>query len=265
MSFERFKFKFKLPYSIWLQLPLSLWLLMIGMELEAIILHVDWPSVLMSLLLQIERKTTFTRYYSKRQRFSTWIASRLNQLWTEAKRWFCAGLAATLGTRPRWTPPKGYQESLFHRRLIVRKNQGKLRAPKLLPLLIFSSIAERHNLAMAATTIPAMPQFDSDSYEILIDNCCSACISNEIGDFVGTPTPIRSRVSGIGGPLMVVAKGTIKWKIEDDLGQEHTLAIDPRLLLCTWSPWQIVVSTALGPNVAGQHRDHQRDLAGNIR
>ena len=78
---------------------------------------------------------------------------------------------------------------------------------------------------MAATTKPAMPQFDSDSYEILIDNCCSACISNEIGDFVGTPTPIRSRVSGIGGPLMVVAKGTIKWKIEDDLGQEHTLLI----------------------------------------
>ena len=99
-SFERFKFKFKLPYLIWLQLPLSLWLLMIGMELEAIILHVDWPSVLMSLLLQIERKTTFKRYYSKRQRrFSTWIASRLNQLWTEAKRWFHALLAATFATR----------------------------------------------------------------------------------------------------------------------------------------------------------------------
>ena len=33
---------------------------------------------------------------------------------------------------------------------------------------------------------PKIIPFDSDSYPILIDNCCTACVTNEMNDFEGT-------------------------------------------------------------------------------
>ncbi len=45
------------------------------------------------------------------------------------------------------------------------------------------------------------------SYKIMVDNCCSACITNQASDFVSTPTLIQLRVNGIGGLLIVSGKG----------------------------------------------------------
>ena len=67
--------------------------------------------------------------------------------------------------------------------------------------------------------------FDSDSYLLMIDNCCSKCVTNCCTDFVGTPTPVRAQISGVGGPIPVLLKGTVKWKIEDDTGRVHIFRI----------------------------------------
>ena len=67
--------------------------------------------------------------------------------------------------------------------------------------------------------------FDSDSFIILIDNCCSACVTNELTDFEGVPTKVNSKVKGIGGAIYFTHKGTIRWSFQDDKGVSHTFLI----------------------------------------
>jgi GAG-pre-integrase domain len=70
-----------------------------------------------------------------------------------------------------------------------------------------------------------VPQFDSDSYIIAIDNCCSRCITNSLSDYVGPTTKTRTRVKGVGGDLDVSIKGTVHSTIEADNGTTHTHVI----------------------------------------
>jgi hypothetical protein len=67
--------------------------------------------------------------------------------------------------------------------------------------------------------------YDSDSFIIAVDNCCSRCITNNINDFVGTPIKVDVRVKGIGGSVVATHKGTVKWNIEDDQGKIHSILI----------------------------------------
>jgi hypothetical protein len=68
--------------------------------------------------------------------------------------------------------------------------------------------------------------YDSDSFWMAVDNCCSACISNCIDDFVGPTREIIAKVKGIGGvQVMATRKGTLKWTIMDDDGKVHTFLI----------------------------------------
>jgi hypothetical protein len=67
--------------------------------------------------------------------------------------------------------------------------------------------------------------YDSDSFLIAIDNCSSRCITNSLQDFIGQPTKVQVKVSGIGGAVMATYKGTVKWAIEDDNGRVHTWLI----------------------------------------
>ena len=82
-------------------------------------------------------------------------------------------------------------------------------------------------IACATTTsvVPSVPVFDSDSYPILIDNCCTACITNCIQDFCNDPQSTKSSISGIGGPIGITLQGTIKWTFSDDLSRAHTFCI----------------------------------------
>ena len=50
-------------------------------------------------------------------------------------------------------------------------------------------------------------------------------MTNDITDFIGTPTKVRVRVKGISGKLQAGHKGTVRWNIEDDQGVKHTLDI----------------------------------------
>ena len=72
---------------------------------------------------------------------------------------------------------------------------------------------------------PVTPPFDSDSYILMIDNCCSKCVTNCSTDFVGVPTPVHAEISGVGGPIAILQKGTVKWSIQDDFGRIHHFRI----------------------------------------
>jgi len=68
--------------------------------------------------------------------------------------------------------------------------------------------------------------YDSDSFRVKVDNCCSSSFTNNLADIVGTPIPIRARVQGFGGTATPVThRVTIQWNIEDDLGRRHTVTL----------------------------------------
>ncbi len=67
--------------------------------------------------------------------------------------------------------------------------------------------------------------YDSDSFWIAVDNCCSRCITNNLSDFVSPPTRVNVSVRGIGGSVTANLVGTVKWSIEDDSGVVHTFLI----------------------------------------
>ena len=88
--------------------------------------------------------------------------------------------------------------------------------------------------------------FDSDSFEISVDNCASRCMTNQIDHFITPPEPLRVQQQTVQGinkdiPLEVKGEGTIQWKIEDDNGQVHSHQIRkalyvPALPFCLLSP-----------------------------
>ncbi len=63
--------------------------------------------------------------------------------------------------------------------------------------------------------------YNSDYFLVTVDNCCSRCITKSMTDFVSAPVKVHIRVRGIGG--MTSLQGTVKWKVEDNAGQVHTL------------------------------------------
>jgi hypothetical protein len=67
--------------------------------------------------------------------------------------------------------------------------------------------------------------YDSDSFWIAVDNCCSKCITNCLSDFVTPPTRVNVDVRGIGGSVTASLMGTVKWSIEDDDGVVHSFLI----------------------------------------
>ena len=51
--------------------------------------------------------------------------------------------------------------------------------------------------------------FDTGSYSVLIDNCCTACITNCIQYFCVLPSKTKSSVSGSGGPIGITLQGIL--------------------------------------------------------
>jgi GAG-pre-integrase domain len=70
-------------------------------------------------------------------------------------------------------------------------------------------------------------RFDTDSYPIRVDNCCTCCISPSLSDFVGPVVKVRKRsVKGFSGHTSVVQhRGTVLWTISDDAGVPHEIRI----------------------------------------
>jgi GAG-pre-integrase domain len=69
--------------------------------------------------------------------------------------------------------------------------------------------------------------FDTDSFPIKIDNCCTCCISPNMGDFIGPVQVVTDKaVQSFNGQVTPVRHmGTIRWMIDDDQGVAREIII----------------------------------------
>ena len=71
-----------------------------------------------------------------------------------------------------------------------------------------------------------VPQWDTDSVIIGIDNRCSGCMSHEAADFTGHLKDSKRVIQGFGGTRHYnINVGTLKWHWEDDNGRIHKFTI----------------------------------------
>jgi hypothetical protein len=70
--------------------------------------------------------------------------------------------------------------------------------------------------------------YDTDSFWIAVDNCCSRSILNCLTDFITPPKRANVSVQGISGSGTANLMGTVKWSIEDDAGVVHSFLLRRR-------------------------------------
>jgi hypothetical protein len=76
-----------------------------------------------------------------------------------------------------------------------------------------------------STQTPLPIQLDSDSHTLILDNGCSASITNCMDDFVSPPWRVRANIEGYSGSTSATHVGTVCWKIGDDLGHIHDVLL----------------------------------------
>jgi hypothetical protein len=101
---------------------------------------------------------------------------------------------------------------------IRRRRQHRARQACLQAITLTDS---NHGQAMAmatSSTCPHRVHFDTDSYDILVDNCCSKSITNCLGDFITPPRSSRMIIKGLMGPLppprWVLSNGNFRMTLE---------------------------------------------------
>ena len=67
--------------------------------------------------------------------------------------------------------------------------------------------------------------FDTDSYDILVDNCCSQSITNNLQDYIKPPKLSDMRIKGFNGTTTKTRVGTVRWRIHDDEGRIHCILL----------------------------------------
>jgi len=127
----------------------------------------------------------------------------------------------------------------------ILSNQINKQHPKIFPNYLQALVANSNNTG-SNTSNYQISHFDSDSYEISIDNCASRCMTNQINHFIMPPEPLKTQQQTVQGinkerSLEVKGEGTIQWKIEDNNGQVHSHQIKralyvPELPFCLLSP-----------------------------
>jgi hypothetical protein len=80
-------------------------------------------------------------------------------------------------------------------------------------------------LAMASANAHIKPKlaFDSDSFDILVDNCSSQSITNNLTDYIEPLSDSDMKIRGFNGATTTTKVGTVAWTILDDTGQAHTI------------------------------------------
>jgi hypothetical protein len=68
-------------------------------------------------------------------------------------------------------------------------------------------------------------EYDTDSFDILIDNCCSHTLPDDINDYIEPPVKSSVRVRGYNGNTNSTMAGTVKWKIEYNKGKIHSFIL----------------------------------------
>jgi hypothetical protein len=77
---------------------------------------------------------------------------------------------------------------------------------------------------------PPSVSFNSDSFELLVDNGASRSITNNKKDFIDTPRLICTIIEGYSGTSEASLVGTVKWTIADDQGLEHDIILPNTIL-----------------------------------
>jgi hypothetical protein len=76
-----------------------------------------------------------------------------------------------------------------------------------------------------STERPKALSFDTDSFELLVDNGASRSITNNKSDFIDTPRLVPTKIEGYSGVSKASFIGTVKWSIEDDQGRVHHITL----------------------------------------
>ena len=79
--------------------------------------------------------------------------------------------------------------------------------------------------------IAPLGTFDSDAQTLMLEDRASACIMNDINDFIQPPKRVDKMVKGIKGHAQATHQGTLKWYIEDDHGLVHVMVITGAYLI----------------------------------
>jgi hypothetical protein len=86
------------------------------------------------------------------------------------------------------------------------------------PLLTF-------NTTTSHTPVSPPICLDTDSHTLIVDNGCSSSITNCIDDYISPPWRVRANIEGYSGSTSATYVGTVRWKIEDDLGRTHIILL----------------------------------------
>ena len=81
--------------------------------------------------------------------------------------------------------------------------------------------------------------WETESYPIAIDSCCSVSIAKQREDFVGNMQECDITIQGFSGKSKITTKGTWKFKIRDDMGTEYEILI-PDMLIATEAPYHLL-------------------------
>lgn len=83
------------------------------------------------------------------------------------------------------------------------------------------------NTIEASKTKPVGIRFDTDSFKIKIDNCCTRSISPSLDDFIGPMTTVHGKaIRGFGGTTTPIKHtGTVRWLVDDDEGISREILI----------------------------------------
>jgi transposase InsO family protein len=77
----------------------------------------------------------------------------------------------------------------------------------------------------STTPTPHRVHFDSDSYDIFADNCCSKSITNCLDDFLEPPRPSNLLIKGFNGATATTKVGTVQWPLQNDKGRVHKITL----------------------------------------
>lgn len=90
-----------------------------------------------------------------------------------------------------------------------------------------SFVTEAAHLKGSPNSAPRQPRFDTDSFRIKVDNCCTRSITPHMTDFVGPVTEIHNAaIRGFnGGTSKIKHTGTVRWYVDDDSGVRRELLI----------------------------------------
>ncbi len=179
----------------------------------------------LQLILNINNKTRYSNIWLKPRQY--------NQLHRYLKQWRI--MLAHLNKRIDIYFKTNYAvtayqfKTQFHSKQLTWKPYGHKKRQQACMARIRCLTHKQHcmgQFSMQTTTpTPHRVHFDSDSYDIFVDNCCSHTLTNDIKDYIEPPVKSTVKVRGYNGSTNSTMVGTVKWKIKDDKGKVHSFIL----------------------------------------